>query len=111
MGNVVVAVDVDHVELVVRRVDGQFVAELANAFVVQHITVAPQHDRFTAGQRSGDFRTKLRCGWASMLNAQADKEIEGCSTRSILRFERALESTATLIVERLLKSSTDSSDP
>ena len=98
-GNVVVAVDVDHVKLVVRRVNGQLVAELVDAFVVQNIAIAPQHEAgLIAGQGSGDGdEAALRLD-VDVLYPQADQVIEGL-TRSILRGSNApAESTATLRV-------------
>ena len=89
-GNVVVAVDVDHVKLVVRRVDGQLVAELADAFVVQNIAIAPQHEAgLIAGQGSSDGdEAALRLG-VDVLYPQAGQEIEGLDQIDLARLERA----------------------
>src|SRR3546814_11937388 len=56
----------------------QLVAELADAFVVQQITIAPQHEAgLIAGQGSGDRdEAALRLG-IDVLYPQADQEIEG----------------------------------
>ncbi len=85
-----VAVDVDHVKLVVRRVDGQLVAELADAFVVQHIAIAPQYEAgLIAGQGSGDRdEAALRLG-IDVLYPQADQEIESFDQILLARLERA----------------------
>src|SRR3546814_10575292 len=61
----------------------QLVAELADAFVVQQITIAPQHEAgLIAGQGSGDRdEAALRLG-IDVLYPQADQEIEGLDQRS-----------------------------
>src|SRR3546814_16061241 len=58
---------------------------LADAFVVQQITIAPQHEAgLIAGQGSGDRdEAALRLG-IDVLYPQADQEIEGLDRKSVV---------------------------
>src|SRR3546814_2416858 len=63
---------------------------LADAFVVQQITIAPQHEAgLIAGQGSGDRdEAALRLG-IDVLYPQADQEIEGLDQINLARLECA----------------------
>src|SRR3546814_20843893 len=84
----------------------QLVAELADAFVVQQITIAPQHEAgLIAGQGSGDRdEAALRLG-IDVLYPQADQEIEGLDQINLARLEcaRRVHRHVEGVVEGLLE--------
>ena len=101
-----VAVEVDHVVLVVCRVDGQLVAQLVEPLVVELVAVAPEHQAALAtGQRAGDGDKAALWLGVDVLDAQTNQIVEGFHQVDLPGLKRTcrVHRHVELIVERFFE--------